>query len=470
MQPLLDRLRRLKQIHLRPPGRFSTGEPALVGPAGLPVALALTVLLVSPALAIILSDPPPLESNSYDSGTVRVTTQAVSGVTSSSATLNGFLESLGPYIEVYVGFEYVLNDGSSTDPIPTMTGLIKMTAPGPFSASAAGLASYTPYQFRAVADSMVMAGQKALGGYLPFHTLVVELPALVALSNGLVTDITSDTAVLNGYISKMESYNSVKVWFNWGASSGFGNTAGGQVLREPGPFTVKISGLSPNTRYYFCAGALPSVGGIATVYSTTDSFTTLGSGDLVVSTWEGTTITTDSAIVTGNLESMGAYTSANVWFEWGTTKAYGYVTPMQTMYQTGMYTYRLQGLAPGTTYHFRPLAIPGSLGWITARGPDKEFTTVSLPGIVVNTESANSITANSAVLSGYITSLGPSGTISAWFDYGTDSSFGSSTQKQSLAKPGFDAGGSQQFGPVGQRLANVRCKAATSGRAAWRDR
>jgi hypothetical protein len=101
-----------------------------------------------------------------------------------------------------------------------------------------------------------------------------------------------------------------------------------------------------------------------------------------------------------------------------------------------MYTFRLEGLAEGTTYHFRPLAIPGSLGWVTAHGPDQVFTTVSLPGIVVNTEPANGVTANSAVLNGHITSLGPSGTIWAWFDYGTDSSFGSNTQRQPLAKPG----------------------------------
>ena len=408
----------------------------LIGPAGFLAALALALLLVSPVLAITLCQSPQPESNSHDGQTIRVTTQAASGVTKTSASLNGFLESLGPCIEVYVGFEYVLNDGVSTDPIPTKTGLTKMTAPGPFSTSAAGLTSYTPYQFRAVAESPLASGQKTLGGYLPFHTLIDKLPTPVTFSTGSVSTITTDTAVLYGYLSAMESYNEVKVWFNWGASAGFGNTAGEQVLREPGPFSIKISGLSPNTRYYFRAGALPSIGGIATVYSTTDSFITPGAGDLVVSTWPGTNVTATSAIVTGYLESMGAYTSANVWFEWGTTTDYGHVTPMQTMHQTGMYTYRLQGLAEGATYHFRPLAIPASLGWVTSRGPDQKFTTVSRPGIVVNTEPANGVTANSAVLNGYITSLGPSGTISAWFDYGTDSSFGSRTQRQPLAKPG----------------------------------
>ena len=434
MQPLLDPLRRLKQINLRLPGRFSTGESVLIGPSGFLAALALTVLLFSPALAIILPESPQLESNSYDGGTIRVTTQAASGVTNTSATLNGFLASLGPYIQVNVSFEYILNNGESN--VTMQTAPTTLTAPGPFSASVSGLSSYSPYQFRAVASSLVQGEQKVIGGYLPFHTLLDTLATPVVLSNSLVTNISTGTAVLNGYISSMASYSEVKVWFNWGTSAGFGNTTGEQVLHEPGPFSIKISGLQPETIYYYCAGALPSVAGIDTVYSTTDTFTTLASGNLVVNTWEGTDVTTSSATIAGNLESMGAYTSANVWFEWGTTGAYGHVTPMQTIYQTGIYTYRLEGLTEGTTYHFRPLAIPGSLGWVTARGHDKEFTTTSLPGIVVNTEPANSITANSAVLSGYITSLGPSGTISAWFDYGTDSSFGSSTQRQTLVKPG----------------------------------
>lgn len=437
MRLLQDRAGSLKQIIFNVPARFPPRVYTFTGTAGFLAALALAILLISPVLAVPSHGQPLPGSNSYNGTTIRVSTQAASGVTYSSATLNGFLESLGdPYIEVYVGFEYILNDGQSADPLPIKTGMTKMTAPGAFSVSISGLASYTPYQFRAVAESPVAGEQTALGGYRAFHTLVEEDLTPITFSASSVSNVTTGTAVLHGYVETMESYNEVKVWFDWGSSAGFGNIAGQQILHEPGPFTVKLSGLSPDTRYYFRAGALPTIGGIVTVYSVTDTFTTPGAGDLVVSTWPGTDITTTSAIISGNLESMGSYTSANVWFEWGKTLAYGYVTPMQTVYQAGIYTYRLQGLEDDTTYHFRALAIPGSLGWVTARGPDNQFTTMSVPGVVLNTEPANSITANSAVLSGYITSLGPSGTISAWFEYGTDSSFGSNTQRQTLAKPG----------------------------------
>lgn len=465
MRLLQDRAGSLKQIVCNAPVRFPPRVYTFTGPAGLLAVLALAILLVSPVLAAPLQAPLLPGRDSYNGTTIRVSTQAASGVTYSSATLNGFLESLGPYVEVYVGFEYMLNDGTLTDPAySTKTALTKMTAPGPFSAAASGLATYTPYQFRAVAESPVEGDQKVIGGYRAFHTLVEEALTPITFSASSVSNVTTGTAVLNGYVESMKSYNEVKVWFDWGPSAGFGSTAGQQIMHEPGPFTVKISGLLPDTRYYYRTGALPTIGGIATMYGTTDTFTTPGAGDLVVSTWPGTDITTASAIISGNLESIGTYASANVWFEWGKTQAYGNVTPMQTVYQAGIYTYRLQKLEEGTTYHYRALAIPGSLGWVTARGPDNKFTTVSLPGLAVNTEPANGITANSAVLRGYITSLGQSDTISAWFEYGTDSSFGSNTQRQAIAKHGEFTYGVTGLTPLTTYY--YRISAISNGRAA----
>jgi hypothetical protein len=406
----------------------------LLRPTSFLFALVLAALLVSPVLATGLSESSRINSNSYQGQAIRVTTQAVSGVTKTSATLNGYLESLGPTdIEVNVWFEYILNDGTST--VPTKTGPTKMTAPGPFSASAAGLTSYTPYQFRAVAASPLLGGQVVKGAYLPFHTLVDKLPEPIAVSNCWADEVSPGTAVLHGYLSRMETYNEVRVWFEWGTSAGFGNKAGEQILHTPGPFSIKIAGLSPNIRYYFRSGAFPTVAGTV-VYSTTGSLTTPGAGDLAVSTWAVTNITYTAAAITGYLESMGAFTSANVWFEWGTTAAYGQVTPMQTLNQTGIYTYILKGLAAGTTYHFRAKAIPASGGWVTTQSPDNQFTTKFLPGVAVSTEPAGGVTANSAVLSGFLTSFGSSGPVSALFEYGTDTTFGSKTAQQTLNTTG----------------------------------
>jgi len=399
----------------------------LIRPISIVLALVTLSMCASPALATISFDPTENEINNYEGQTIKVETGAAASVTKSSAVLNGFLESLGPYVEVYVWFE--LSNGLATSPK-------KMKTPGSFSATISGLANYTPYQFRAIAASPLIGGQKELGTYQQFHTLADKPISPIDVSCSMVSNVTPESVVLHGYLSRMESYSAVRVWFNWGTSSGFGNTAGEQILYAPGPFSVRISGLNPKVIYYYRVGAVPAVGGTSIVYSTTDTFTTQGGGEVAVSTMPATGVTSTSVTFTGYLESTGAYSSVNVWFEWGKTSAYGYVTPVQTMNMAGIYNYSLRGLEAGTTYHFRALALPGAATWVTVRGIDYTFTTTALSDIAVSTEAANSVTSNSAILNGLVTSLSSSGTALVWFEYGTDTTYGNQTPQQPLNTPG----------------------------------
>jgi len=108
--------------------------------AGLLYALIIVILLVTPALAQM---PGPLNENGETpEGTIAVSTEGATSVTESSATLNGYLESMGPYTTVTVWFE--VSNGQSTNHQV-------MSSPGAFSAHVAGLTMGTPYQFRALA-------------------------------------------------------------------------------------------------------------------------------------------------------------------------------------------------------------------------------------------------------------------------------------------------------------------------------
>ena len=389
--------------------------------------MALTILLTSPVLATNSNSAPLLNSGSYqEGGQIEVATQGATSITSSSATLNGYLGSLGPYTTVVVSFE--LSNGSSVSG-PAMS------APGPFSAHIGGLAPGTSYQFRAVAMAPLMGGQKAEGAFVSFNTIPSIPQAPIEVSTSSASDVTSGAATLRGYLSSMGPYNNVKVWFNWGTSTAYGNTTGEQILYGPGPFSLQISGLSPNSTYYFRAAAMPTVIGVSAVYGNAASFTTPG-GNIAVSTGAETNITATAATITGYLQALGEYRSANVWFEWGTTTSYGQVTPAQTMYSTGVFNYTLQGLAPGTTYHFRALAVPGGGEGVAVRGFDSVFTTAFSPGANVSTGAASNIATKSATFNGYLTSMGSSSTVNAWFEYGTDLTFGSSTPQQMLGAPG----------------------------------
>ncbi|MCX6007733.1 MAG: hypothetical protein NTZ34_10830, partial [Chloroflexi bacterium] len=168
----------------------------------------------------------------------------------------------------------------------------------------------------------------------------------------------------------------------------------------------------------------------------TSTFNTSGGGALSVSTGAESEVSSNSATIVGYLDSLGGYRNAYVWFEWGTTRSYGQTTPMQTTYSPGMFNYILRGLNPGTTYHFRALAVPSAAGGVTATGMDSMFTTTYAPAMQVSTNSAANVAATSATFNGVLTTMGSSKNVYVWFEYGTDTTFGTTTPQQALSYPG----------------------------------
>jgi hypothetical protein len=134
-----------------------------------------------------------------------------------------------------------------------------------------------------------------------------------------------------------------------------------------------------------------------------------------------------TATVTGSVNPNGSPTSW--YFEYGTTTSYASKT---TSHSAGSGTTSvavsadLSGLRPGTTYHYRLVAV-NAAG--TSRGADAILTTSSAP--VAVTGSASAITSTSATLNG---TVNPEGRDTGWyFEYGTSTSYGTKT-------PAKDAG------------------------------
>lgn len=68
-------------------------------------------------------------------------------------------------------------------------------------------------------------------------------------------------------------------------------------------------------------------------------------------------------------------------FEWGTTKAYGLITPWQGGFTTGStFSATIYNLGEGVLYHFRAVA-RNSIG--ISYGQDMSFVTLVAPGIPV---------------------------------------------------------------------------------------
>jgi len=394
--------------------------------AGLFFALVLIALAAAPALAVKPAPAPDWNPAILpQGGQLEVVTHGASGTTESSAEINGYLASMGPYSTVEVWFEW------NGQPTPRQV----MHSPGPFSYRIGGLSAGTTYQYRAAAGTNLMGGQVAYGSPVQFATIHTMPKAPIAVTTGTASDITSGTAIMHGYLDSMGPYPSVTVWFEYGNTTGFGMTTSPQTLYQPGPYSIQVSGLNPNAGYYFRAASRPSAVGVTSVYGRTSIFTTTGAASIDVNTGAPANVTATSATIVGYLQSMGAYRSAYVWFEWGVSQGYGQTTPMQTMYSPGQYSFTLPNLNPGTNYHFRALAVPTSAGSLTVHGFDGTFTTTYAPGVKVSTGTASNVGAGSATFNGILTAMGTSSLVTTWFEYGTDTTFGNSTAQQSLDSP-----------------------------------
>ena len=126
-----------------------------------------------------------------------------------------------------------------------------------------------------------------------------------------------------------------------------------------------------------------------------------------VATGGAATITFSSAQLTGSVDPNGAQTTYQ--FQYGTTKAYGSVTPTATAAGTARkaVTADLTGLAPATTYHYRLIA--GNAKGQTM-GRDRTFRTRRQPlGVTFSATPNPILTGGTATLSGQLTGTGNSG-------------------------------------------------------------
>jgi len=143
-----------------------------------------------------------------------------------------------------------------------------------------------------------------------------------------------------------------------------------------------------------------------------------------VSTNSARSITSDSAELQGSVDPNGASTAYQ--FEWGpSTNLYVATSPGKSAGRGTVakaFSFKLGGLEPGTTYHYR-LTATNRFG--SAAGADRTFKTAGHPPPEAVTGGVSQLSANSATLTGYINPHGENTTF--YFQYGPTTALGMQT-------------------------------------------
>jgi len=176
-----------------------------------------------------------------------------------------------------------------------------------------------------------------------------------AVDTKAASDKATTTATLNATITSVIGGNASDIGFQWGLTSSYGAdwSDGAGDPYGVGDFDHGITTLTPNTTYHFRAFII--VDG-ETIRGEDLTFLTVALGAPSVTTGEAATITNNSALLQGALDSLGDYDPVYVSFEYGITTSYvaaGSPTANQVKAAVDTFNAPISNLSPGVVYHFR---------------------------------------------------------------------------------------------------------------------
>jgi hypothetical protein len=217
------------------------------------------------------------------------------------------------------------------------------------------------------------------GGFIDVFGASITMPDVVT---GAPTNLRGKSATLNGTVNPDEA-GEATCQFDWGTSPSFGQVAPcSEAVADGGsPVAVHaaLSDLQPDTTYYYRLQATGRASAATNPGepSQDQQFTTPGAG---IDQQAAAAVTSESATLDATINPHNALTT--YYFQYGTSASYGADVPAPPGASIGAgegdqsLSVHLQGLAPGTTYHFRVIAIsaPGGEA-VTTEGADETFTT-----------------------------------------------------------------------------------------------
>ncbi|HEY5198527.1 MAG TPA: hypothetical protein VIJ51_16010 [Solirubrobacteraceae bacterium] len=254
----------------------------------------------------------------------------------------------------------------------------------------------------------------------PASADAASAPTSVTGGASLVTDTSAELA---GTVNP----NGVALgyFFQYGTTNSFGSESRPTDLpagTSPVAVTADISGLTPDTTYFYRLHAVDEQGGegdgaVATFITTGPVVAPIAITQAPVS------VANRSAVLGASVNPEGQATAFTI--EYGTTTSFGSITPVTELDNSSTpesVAGTASGLSPDTTYFYRVVA-QNPTG--TTMGAVMGFMTGPVAAPIVATGAATSVTSSGATLDG---TVNPQALATNYvFEYGTTTSLGSTT-------------------------------------------
>ena len=342
---------------------------------------------------------------------INLNTDPASSVAPRSATLNASFIGDGTSTEYF--FEYSkdnlsYNNKTPVEVLPSPNGATNISAP------ISNLDLESLYHFRVVAKNTT-------GESKAQDVTFTTPPAVAGVDTNAATEISSDGVTLNGEF--VGNGLDVDFYFEYGLTEAYGlvsDTGDAGETNGLTPVEMVIDEYEGYKTYHYRLVAENSFG---KTFGPDMTFTSPPSPLPGVSGVSASNVTPTTA-------QLSADVNPNRWptvylFEWGPTTAYGSATQFDhilsgLLAEDIAVTKTISGLAPGTLYHYRAVAL--NLTGVT-NGPDQTFVTPGPP--TLESASVSGVGQTTAQLSALASSGGSAANVR--FEYGTSPAYGSTT-------------------------------------------